>query len=105
VDYATFKGIYHIKSRKLTSDQKLEVVKFWLDCKFDYKLTAEHFKLPYDRVYQWVKKYKLNGIDGLQDDRGHHKTEVEMTEEEHLKRDLVNIMCKLECSQIELEIL
>jgi transposase-like protein len=105
VDYATFKGIYHMKRRKLTSDQKLEVVKFCLDSKFNYKLTAEHFKLSYNQVFQWVKKYKLNGIDGLQDNRGHHKTEAEMTEVERLKKDLVTTMCKLECSQLELEIL
>ncbi|MDR2266937.1 MAG: helix-turn-helix domain-containing protein [Christensenellaceae bacterium] len=94
-----------MKSRNLTSDEKLEVVKFCLGNKLDYKLTAEHFKLPYNQVYQWVKKYNIKGIDGLQDNRGHHKTEEEMTEVERLKRDLVKAMCKLECLQMENEIL
>ncbi|MDR2266135.1 MAG: helix-turn-helix domain-containing protein [Christensenellaceae bacterium] len=94
-----------MKSRNLTIDEKLEVVKFCLGSKFDYKLTAEHFKVPYNQVYQWVKKYNINGIDGLRDNRGHHKTEEEMTEVERLKRDLNKAMCKLECLQMENEIL
>ena len=54
----------------------------------DIKSTAAHFKGNYAQIYQWVKKYELNGEDGLSDRRGKRKQEDELTEVEILQRKL-----------------
>ena len=36
----------------------------------DYKITAKLFETTYANVFNWVKKYKEKGEDGLGDKRG-----------------------------------
>ena len=68
--------------------KKIEIVKWCLDHDRNIVLTAAHFKGNYAQIYQWVKKYELNGENGLTDKRGKHKKEEDLTEIEILKRKL-----------------
>ncbi|WP_195990357.1 helix-turn-helix domain-containing protein, partial [Clostridium sp. D53t1_180928_C8] len=45
-------------------------------------LTAEKYKVSYQQVYTWVKKYKENGYDALVDRRGKNKAFDELSESE-----------------------
>ena len=56
----------------------------------DYKTTAKVFETTYANVFNWVKKYKEKGEDGLGDNRGRHKTNEEVDETELLRRQLNN---------------
>lgn len=87
--------------KNLTLEDRVEVVKHYLEISKDYSETAIDFQVSYQQVYQWVQKYNKYGIDGLIDRRGKRKTEEELTEVEKLK--LENKLLKAEKRRIELE--
>ena len=41
----------------------------------------------YSQVYSWVRKYQESGEEGLEDKRGHHKSDDEVDELERLRRE------------------
>ncbi|MBB6713910.1 helix-turn-helix domain-containing protein [Clostridium gasigenes] len=45
-------------------------------------LNADKYKVSYQQVYGWVKKYEENGYTVLVDRRGTHKTLDELNESE-----------------------
>ncbi|WP_052487624.1 helix-turn-helix domain-containing protein [Gordoniibacillus kamchatkensis] len=51
----------------------------------NYGKTAKQFKVSYNKVYQWVKKYEDSGQDALQDGRGREKAAEELNESEQHK--------------------
>lgn len=51
----------------------------------DYKTTAKVYEVSYANVYNWVKKYKADGEEGLSDKRGKHKTDDEVDEVSQLE--------------------
>ena len=65
----------------------------------DYKITAKLFETTYANVFNWVKKYKEKGEDGLGDKRGCRKDEVTL-----LKRQLKQKEYELEMVQLELKL-
>ena len=73
---------------KASKQEKIEIVKWCLDHNRDFRLTAAQFKGNYAQIYQWVRKYELNGEDGLNDKRGKRKKEEDLTEVEILQRKL-----------------
>ena len=87
-DYKISTEVYMADTLKASKQEKIEIVKWCLDHNRDIKLTASHFKGNYAQIYQWVKKYELNGEDGLDDRRGKRKQESELTEVEILQRKL-----------------
>lgn len=58
------------KSRKITEDERLEIVKYCVAHDNNYGETAVVYKVAYHQVYQWTKKYREMGEAGLQDRRG-----------------------------------
>ena len=46
------------------------------------------YKVSYNQIYSWVRKYEKNGPDGLADLRGKRKKEAAMTEVEKLRAQL-----------------
>ena len=52
----------------------------------DYAQTAEKYQVFYQQIYQWIRKYQSNGVEGLVDKRGKRKTESEMSELENCVR-------------------
>nr|WP_066257825.1 helix-turn-helix domain-containing protein [Neobacillus drentensis] len=77
-----------IKGRSTTLEERLEIVMHCLQHEKNYHEAAELFKVSYQQVYQWVKKYVKEGEDGLQDKRGRGKSEPELTPEEKFQREM-----------------
>ena len=87
-DYDPKPEVYMAKSRKTIYEERIEIVNYCLKHEFNYKETAIKYGVNYAQVYSWVKKYKEQGEDGLQDKRGRKKLESEMTIEEKLRHEL-----------------
>ncbi|WP_459796546.1 transposase [Alkalibacterium sp. m-11] len=86
----TSKGSYPVnKGRKTTFEERLTIVEFALENHKDYQHTAETFKVSYQQVYGGVRKYELDGKEGLEDRRGQKKKSVgELSEVERLEAAL-----------------
>ncbi|EGT4601672.1 helix-turn-helix domain-containing protein [Clostridioides difficile] len=72
------------KGRKTTYDEKVEIVAFCIENNDNYQLTSDKYKVSYQQVYTWVRKYKSNGQESLIDNRGKSKTIDVMSESEKL---------------------
>ena len=70
----------------------------------DYKITAKLFETTYANVFNWVKKYKEKGEDGLGDKRGSRKDDEKVDEVTLLKRQLKQKEYELEMVQLELKL-
>ncbi|MDD8048281.1 MAG: helix-turn-helix domain-containing protein [Thomasclavelia sp.] len=99
------KDIYMAKSREVNSNERLEIVKYCLDHELNYKMTAQIYETSYANVFNWVKKYRENGENGLSDKRGHHKSDTDIDETERLKRKIKKMEHELEMSQLEVKLL
>ena len=71
----------------------------------DYKTTAKVFETTYVNVFNWVKKYKEKGEDGLGDKRGRHKTDEEVDETEKLRRELKKMQHERDMALLEVKLL
>ena len=69
------KDIYMTKCRKVTQEEKLEIVKYCLEHDLNYIQTCKIYDVTYPNVYNWIKKYKKYGEEGLSDKRGRHKSD------------------------------
>ena len=98
-------NIYMTKSRKVDKNERIEIVKYCLEHDLDYKTTAKVFETSYANVFNWVKKYKEKGEDGLGDNRGRHKTDDEVDEVTKLKRQLKQKENELEMALLEVRLL
>lgn len=74
--------------RKTTYEERTEIVSFCISNNEDYQITADKFKVSYQQVYAWVKKYQANGYEALMDRRGKRKEADELTESEKLSAQL-----------------
>lgn len=54
----------------------------------DYKTTAKVFETTYANVFNWVKKHRKKGEDGLSDKCGCHKTDEEADGTEKWRHEL-----------------
>lgn len=79
-------------TRKYTVEERVQIVKGHLeDGKSVSELAKEH-DLGYHLVYDWVKKYKANGVSGLEDRRGQRKAAQEpRTREEALRVEIAQL--------------
>ena len=93
--------IYMSKSRKVNKEERIEIVKYCIEHDMDYKTTAKVFETTYANVFNWVKKYKEKGEDGLGDKRGCHKSDEEVDEVTLLKRQLKQKEHELEMALLE----
>lgn len=59
------------------------------------------FDVAYHQVYGWMKKYDVDGMEGLEDRRGRTKQEEELTEGERLTRRLQQMEREIERLRIE----
>ncbi len=97
--------IYMTKSRKVNKEERIEIVKYCLEHDMDYKTTAKVFETTYVNVFNWVKKYKEKGEDGLGDKRGRHKTDEEVDETEKLRRELKKMQHERDMALLEVKLL
>lgn len=91
--------------RKTTIEERTEIVKYCIEHNRDYKGTASIYDVSYSQVYSWVKKYDVNGEEGLTDKRGRHKTDDEVDELERLRRENARLKRQLEEKDMLTELL
>lgn len=97
--------VYMAKSRKVSYEEKLEIVKWTIEHNNEYKLAAEKFETAYSQVYNWVRKYNLEGEAGLKDERGKRKPVESLSEIEKLKREVELLRRKNERLEMEAEVI
>ena len=97
--------IYMTKGRKTTQEERKEIVEYCITHGKDYKGTAVLYKVSYNQVYMWVKKYLSDGEEGLKDNRGHHKTDDEVDELERIRRENLRLKRQLEERDMVVELL
>ena len=95
-DYTPQSEVYMATKLKTTLEERVEIVKYCLDHNRDIKGTAAHFNGNYAQIYQWVKKYKKFGEEGLKDKRGRKKLETELTEIEKAQRRIAQLEAEVE---------
>lgn len=91
--------------RKTTIDERRKIVRYCIEHNHDYKNTASIQDVSYSQVYSWVKKYEMNGEEGLIDKRGRHKTDEEVDELEKLRRENLRLKRQLEEKDMVVELL
>ena len=93
--------IYMTKGRKTTQEERAEIVAFCIEHNKDYVLAVETYKVSYQQIYAWVRKYEEGGVDKLKDNRGRTKPVEEMTEVEKLKAEMKILEAKNRQLEIE----
>ena len=73
--------------RKTTLEERKEIVRYCIENGQDYKSTAQKYDVSYSQVYIWVRKFETKAEAGLEDRRGHHKDDDEVSELERLRRE------------------
>ncbi|MBO5569181.1 MAG: transposase [Clostridia bacterium] len=105
-DYKPKQEVYMAESRrKTTLEERKEIVEYCISHDRDYKNTAALYDVSYSQVYTWVKKYTADGDAGLEDRRGHHKTDDEVDELERLRRENLRLKRQLEEQGMLVELL
>ena len=90
-DYDPKSEVYMAKRRKTSFDERLEIVKYCLEHNRDIKNTASLYKCSYAQVRSWLRKYETKGEEGLEDRRGHHKKEEELSDLEKAQRQIARL--------------
>lgn len=93
------------KGRKTTKEERAEIVAYCIENGRDYGLTVETYKVSYQQIYSWVKKYEEKGAEGLVDRRGKAKPENELTEAERLKMENKVLQARIKEQKMEIELL
>ena len=93
--------IYMTKGRTTTYEERVEIVSYCIKHGNDYTLTMEKYRVSYQQIYSWVRKYQEKGAEGLLDKRGKRKPESEMTELEKLRAE--NRMLEARNKRLETE--
>ena len=100
------KEIYMAKSRKVSKDERIEIAKYCIEHNLDYVRTAKFYETTYANVFNWVKKYRENGEEGLNDNRGRKKlVEEDNSEVAILKRQLKQMERERNRALLEVELL
>lgn len=105
-DYDPKREVYMADARrKTTIEERKEIVEYCLKHNRDYRGTARIYDVSYSQVYSWVKKYDVNGEEGLSDKRGGHKTDDEVDELERLRREILRLKRQLEEKDMVVDLL
>ena len=97
--------IYMTKGRKTTQEERTQIVAFCIEHGKDYGLTVETYKVSYQQIYSWGRKYETCGVDGLVDRRGKVKPEDELTEAERLRQENRMLQAMLKDKEMEIALL
>ena len=97
--------IYMTKGRKTTKEERAEIVAFCIGHGKDYGLTVQTYKVSYQQIYSWVKKYEQKGAEGLVDRRGKAKPEDELSEADRLRMENKILLAKLKDREMEIALL
>lgn len=87
-------------SRKTTFEERITVVEYVTRDKHSLAEAAEHFQVSYQQARSWVIKARDGGYEALVDNRGHHKQEHELTENERLKLRIRQLEAQLKDKEL-----
>ena len=105
-NYEPKREVYMAEARrKTTLEERKEIVEYCISHHNDYKGTASKYDVSYSQVYTWVRKYQESGETGLEDKRGHHKSDEEVDELERLRRENLRLKRQLEEKDMLCELL
>lgn len=105
-DYEPKREVYMAEARrKTTKEERIEIVKYCIEHDSDYKNTAAKYDVSYSQVYAWVRSYKANGEEGLEDRRGRRKPDEELDELERLRRENLRLKKQLKEQEMLVELL
>ena len=105
-DYEPKREVYMAEAkRKTTKEERIEIVKYCIEHDCDYKNTAAKYDVSYSQVYAWVRSYKANGEEGLEDRRGRRKPDEELDELERLRRENLRLKRQLKEQEMLNELL
>ncbi|MBQ1878102.1 MAG: helix-turn-helix domain-containing protein [Erysipelotrichaceae bacterium] len=104
-EYDPYPEVYMASPRKTTYEERLEIVKDCIEHGKNYKKTASEYKCSYSQVRNWVFKYEKDGEEALQDRRGQHKKDEELSEVEQLKRKVARLERQLQEEKDTVELL
>ena len=92
--------------RKTTKEERIQIVKECLEHGSSYGETAIKYKVSYQQVYSWVKRFKELGEVGLEDRRGRRKADQEPRSEiEELKIKMAQLEHELYLTRMERDLL
>ena len=94
------------ESRSTTAKERVEIAKDCIANGGNYGETALKYKVSYQQVYQWTKKFKEMGAAGLEDRRGKRlKDQTPRTREEELEIEVAKLKHELYLTQMERDLL
>lgn len=88
------------KSRKTTLSERIEITENTIAKNYNYQAASEEYGVSYQQIYNWVRKYKENGIDGLKDKRGKNKQQ-ELSEIELIKLENKKLKTRIEYLEMD----
>lgn len=107
-DYKPMSEVYSMKSRKVSYEERIEIVNYCIANNYDYKGASDKYTIPYSQVYTWVKKVKENGYEYLKLQKkgriSKHLVEPK-TPEDLLELENERLRKENERLQLELEVL
>ena len=94
------------KPRPTTVDERVQIAKDCIANGGNYGETALKYKVSYQQVYQWTKKFKEMGAAGLEDRRGKRKKDqTPRTELEKAQIEIERLKHELYMTQMERDLL
>ena len=94
------------ESRPTTVEERIQIAKDCIANGGNYGETALKYKVSYQQVYQWTKKFKEMGAAGLEDRRGHRKKDqTPRTELEKAQIEIERLKHELYMTQMERDLL
>src|SRR5699024_78317 len=99
--YSEKSEVYTMTGKKTTHEEKINIVKDYLNNNLSYKEAAEKHNISYNNIYSWVHKYKEHGPDGLIDGRCRRKSDAIQTDEEKLKTEIAALKARNEYLETE----
>ena len=94
------------EARPTTVEERVQIAKDCIDNGCNYGETALKYKVSYQQVYQWTKKYKEMGAPGLEDRRGKRKKDqTPRTELEKAQIEIERLKHELYPTQMERDLL
>ena len=94
------------ESRPTTVEERIQIAKNCIANGGNYGETALKYKVSYQQVYQWTKKFKDMGDAGLEDRRGKRlKDQTPRTREEELEIEVAKLKHELYMTKMERDVL
>ena len=94
------------QGRETTQEERIAIVKDCLENSSNFGETAIKYKVSYQQVYTWVKKFKELGEGGLEDRRGKRIAAQEpRTELEAARKEIAELKHKLYMAEMERDLL